>query len=249
MSRLFNDANSEYLVVDSTPVTGPPFTMAAWANYDATNPPNSHLWLGDKDALSEYWVLCTYNLQVWLWAVTAGGNNKAVASLNPGGNVWYHACGIEYASNSRAVFMNGANKGTNSTDLSPANADRLSIGVRGDSTPSGYMSGLLAEIALWNTDLTDAEVAILADGFSPLFVRPANLVAYWPLIGRYSPEIDLVGGYGMTLNSGDSGPVAAAHPRIIYPSSPQVFAFAAAAAGLSPAVAAYYYRMMRTGGC
>jgi len=52
----------------------------------------------------------------------------------------------------------------------------------------------------------------------------------------------------MTLNSGDSGPVAAAHPRIIYPSAAQ-YGLTAAAAGLSPAVAAYYYRMMRTGGC
>jgi len=34
----------------------------------------------------------------------------------------------------------------------------------------------------------------------------------------------------MTLNSGDSGPVAAAHPRIIYPSTAQIAAFSAAAA-------------------
>jgi len=85
----------------------------------------------------------------------------------------------------------------------------------------------LAEAGLWDAALTDAEVAILGVGYSPLFVRPQSLVAYWPLVRDAK---DRVGGYDLTAGG---GPVVAAHPRIIYPSPqfvPRKIAAAAAAA-------------------
>ncbi len=45
-----------------------------------------------------------------------------------------------------------------------------------------YMSDSSVEEANWNVALTDAEVAALASGVSPLLVRPENLVRYRPLI-------------------------------------------------------------------
>ena len=77
-----------------------------------------------------------------------------------------------------------------------------------------YTDSIIAEAAVWNVDLTDAEVAILAAGYSPLFVRPQFLVAYWSLFGDSSPEPDIIGGYDMTLNN---GPTQATHPIIHYP--------------------------------
>jgi hypothetical protein len=47
--------------------------------------------------------------------------------------------------------------------------------------------------------LSASDVAILAAGVCPLLVRPEALLAYWPLWGIYSPETDLVGGFGMTV--------------------------------------------------
>jgi hypothetical protein len=75
--------------------------------------------------------------------------------------------------------------------------------------------------------LTDDEAVILSLGYSPVFVRPANLVAYWPLVGRSSPEPDIVGGYDMTLVG---SPTVADHPRIIYSTSDRLGLTAATAA-------------------
>ena len=67
---------------------------------------------------------------------------------------------------------------------------------------------------MWDVALTDDEVATLAKGVCPLFVRPGNLLAYWPLIGNNSPEIDCVGRFEMTLTN---SPGTSAHPRVYMP--------------------------------
>ena len=63
------------------------------------------------------------------------------------------------------------------------------------------MSGRIAEAAIWNVALADAEIAALARGIKPNHIRPGNLVLYCPLWGTHGPEIDLSGnGNDLTLN-------------------------------------------------
>jgi hypothetical protein len=103
-----------------------------------------------------------------------------------------------------------------------------------DSTDGIYFDGLVAEAAIWNVALTAADVAMLNKGYSPMMVRPSALLAYWPLMGRYPTELDLFGGFPLTLTN---SPAQAAHPRIIYPARPQLYVPAAAAppaGGLAP---------------
>ena len=57
-------------------------------------------------------------------------------------------------------------------------------------------------------------MAALGKGISPLLVRPGGLVAYWPLIGNASPEIDPVGGINLSWNA---TPLKADHYPIILP--------------------------------
>jgi hypothetical protein len=88
------------------------------------------------------------------------------------------------------------------------------LGARISATPGLFLNGQIAEAAVWNVALSAAEIASLSKGFSPLLIRPASLVAYWPLIGRHDPEIDPVGRFDMTLTA---NPTTAAHPRVILP--------------------------------
>ena len=85
----------------------------------------------------------------------------------------------------------------------------------GAGTRIGYFGGSICEVGYWDVALTDDEVLLLSRGFSPTFVRPANLIAYYPLLGRTSPEIDLVGGFNLTL----TGTSVSDHPRILLPQS------------------------------
>lgn len=84
---------------------------------------------------------------------------------------------------------------------------KFSIGYRypGDVYP---FNGYVAECALWNTALTDAEIESLAKGFSPRRIRPQSLVFYAPLLRNLQ---DLRQGLALTaVNS----PTVASHPRV-----------------------------------
>ena len=79
------------------------------------------------------------------------------------------------------------------------------------ATGTDDLDGDLAEAAMWDVALTDAQVTMLGLGFCPLLVAPEGLVAYWPLLGRFDPEISPVGGFALTLTA---SPANAVHPII-----------------------------------
>lgn len=75
-------------------------------------------------------------------------------------------------------------------------------------TGSGAAAGGdIAEVGVWDIDLTAAEVASLAKGVSPALVRPQSLVTYLPLI---RDVIDVRAANGFT----DVNTTAANHPRV-----------------------------------
>jgi hypothetical protein len=218
MSRLFDDANNEYAEIDSAVVATYPLTMAAWFYTDSIALRQTILAIADKDVADHFHQLIAHGLAAGdpVRYQCQGGGAVVIASTTTGfsANTWHHACAIGRNATDRSVFIDGGSEGTNAQDKTPANLDRTSIGRTGDSTPTFYMSGRIAEAAVWNVDLTDDEVVSLAGGVSPLRVRPESLVAYWPLYGVGSPEPDYIGTYDLTLFSGDSGPVVADHAPV-----------------------------------
>jgi len=154
----------------------------------------------------------------------SAGYGVAIATAAPTEDQWNHVAAIFTSSTSRAVFVNGGNKGTNSDSVAVGhNPDLTGIGcyVRIGDQDWFEWNGRIAEVGFWNVALTDEEVAVLAKGYSPLFVRPQNLVAYWPLIreGSSIDNMDIVGKYNMDDHH---NPTDAPHCRIIYPSMPLV---------------------------
>lgn len=225
MARLFASGASQYLAVAQAIVSGPPFTMAA--RFNVTDLTGDHLLLSvaDVDDTNYYALYANGSragdpvaAQCW-----DGAHHKAESTVGYTANTWHHACGVWAADDDRRAYIDGGNKGTNTDSAVVANLDNCRVGVSADSTPWGYCNGAVAEAAIWNVALTDAEVAILGEGFSPLFVRPQNLVAYWPLIR--DEDQDRVGGYDLTAFN---TPGIAVHPPMLYP-APPIFAFGAAA--------------------
>lgn len=219
MARLFDDASSEYLRVESTPITGTPVTMACWFYSDTITQNQYLLSVGDKDVTSRFYGIRAGGGDagdpVQAIRVAAEGGNTCATTTGYSANTWHHACGVYSADDAVAAFLDGGGKNTGGGTFTPAGWDSVSIATSSDSTPSFFTSGRIAEAALWNVALTDAEVAILAEGYSPLFVRPQNLMAYWPLIR--DTDDDIVGGYSMTpINT----PSVAAHAPMLYPTFP-----------------------------
>jgi hypothetical protein len=112
--------------------------------------------------------------------------------------------------------LNGTVSTTNQTSNDPSASSFNVTDIannQASSARANYFSGLIAEAGIWSVALTAAEIASLAKGISPLSIRPASLLAYWPLIGQTSPEIDFHGRFEMTV----SGAVADDHPRVYMP--------------------------------
>jgi len=201
--------------------------MACWFNADALSEEGHLISINDWSA-------------VQLWGIGMGhaGDNSSLAAGAFGGSSWsvatdpttlsagrwYHGAGVfESDDTNRSVFLDGTET-TNSATQTPSNVDNLMIGSQAyNSQPRQQFDGKIAEVGIWNVKLTPAEIAALAAGYSPLFVRPQNLVIYVPLINDNGAE--LINRTSWTTATGS----AFAHPRIIYPSS-QILQFPPAAA-------------------
>lgn len=223
MARLFNDALSQYGVLNSAPVTDVPLTMAAFVIADDAANTGAIIGIGlSADASS------LFELQ---YAGSVGGDpvralhrdntdllGTATTGIGFTINVWEHACAVFSASNARTVYLNGGNKGTDLTALGVTDPlDRTAVGALVRPTPLFFHSGRIAEAAIWKAALTDDEVLSLALGVRPYRIRPESLVMYWPLWGLESPEPDYhprsadAGNYNLTLNN---GPIKANHAPV-----------------------------------
>jgi hypothetical protein len=107
-------------------------------------------------------------------------------------------------------YRNGATDGTfaHTAPGSYSGTKRIAAQSNGGSP----FAGDLAAIGVWNVGLTADEIASLAKGVPPDAVRPANLVEYWPLYGRNSPEQGLISGISGTLTG---SPTVAEHPPMM----------------------------------
>ena len=230
MARSFTIATPDFLSTDTAVISGTPLTLACWFNAASITSNNGLMFVGDKDVGDNFFAISAQGAAAGdpIRAMAAGtAFRSANSSTGYSADTWHHACGVFTDATDRSAFIDGGSKGTNAQSSSPANLDRTAIGRWMDSTPASPMGGLIAEAAVWNIALSDAEVALQALGVSPLLIRPDSLVAYWPLIGRYDPEIDIVGGVNLTVTTA----VAADHPRIYNPNALWSLGVPAVAAG------------------
>ena len=213
MARLFNDAATEYLRVEQAVLSGVPISVGVWFRRDA-DAETTLFSLVDKDVDNNGFIIGIRNNAEGnnLFVITDAtvGGVAALTSTGVTNNIWNHALAVFAASNDRRIYLNGAGKGTDNTDRTPAGMDRTAIGYWARKTPLRYMSGDIAEVAVWNGVLTDADAVTLTKGFSPRLVQPQNLVAHWKLIRGLN---DNIGGYNLTA----TGTTVSDHPRIILP--------------------------------
>jgi len=174
VARLFNDASSEYLEITSAILTDPPITFACWAITDTVAVQRCIMGIfGSTQAVDWFSLEIAPGVLRALQRVGGQVTGRADSSTVPAVDVWEHYCGVFTNATSRAVYLNGGGKGTNTDNLIRAQTvNRTSIGRRSDQSPGQYWSGSIAKAAIWNAALTDAEVTQLAAGTPPLHGSP-----------------------------------------------------------------------------
>ena len=236
MARVFN-GTSQYLSRASAVVGAAPLTMACWFYSTSAAALQTIMEVSRTGAAGT-----TDKYRIILRGDLAAGSKTLQAQQIPGFlatttaqysiNQWHHGCGVFASASSRTAYIDGGNAGTDTTSGTVGTLGQTLIGTAWDSSNStfgAFFSGRIAEAAIWDVELTAAEVAALARRYTPLQIRPQSLVAYWPLGGRYG-QFDLDRWKSSLNMTPTNSPTWADHDRIIYP-QPVVWPQRVAAAG------------------
>lgn len=213
MAYSFASASTQFLDVAVAPVTATPLTMAGWASIDGAalaSVETPICVISNNNFQESFSVVIGSNgtsSDVFCEAGARAANSGAFASTAaiPSREVFRHVAGIFTSPTSRTAYISAANAVTNTTSRTPAAIDRLSIGKRFSTV---HANGKTAEVAVWNAQLTLAEIESLFKGFKPTRVRPQSLVFYAPLVRNLH---DVKGGLVLSNNNGAA---VADHPRV-----------------------------------
>ncbi len=190
--------NSSYLSLASAPASAAALSMFAW--FKAVNFSSNPVAIAILNSgTGDYFAL----------GFDTGGANKVIASkhhfiftdqarsadtLTTG--TWLAAGAVWDASLHSTAYLNGV-PGTQDTGAQvPTGLDSLQIGP--------HCTGCLAAVAIWNTDLSDAQMALLASGRNPKTIALPNLVFYDALLDDASKLINEFGA-DLTANPGNLG--------------------------------------------
>jgi hypothetical protein len=217
------NGSTQYLESANGIITAVPITMSIWMNADDETDFRCLMTMGDTDYEALNWFRLSARGDTANDPVQFTTAKKPplvygeAEKTNFAASTWHHVCGKSGSTSSRYVYLDGVVSAEETTDVdAPLSIDNFVIGVLKEYTNiEAYFDGIVAEAAVWNVALSDAEVGALAHGFSPLFIRPESLFGYWPLIR----DIKDVTSNGYNLTAYNS-PTYDVHPPVIYPATP-----------------------------
>lgn len=216
---------NSYAYIPGALLSAAPITISAWVRPTSVANLTEILSICSADSGNYFSLRLNANQ---IQAVARSNTSRTATSTQVlSTNTWYHVCAVFASSSSRAAYVNGGNKGTNTQSSTPSVVGgETTLAGLGGSSNGDYYSGDIAELAIWNVALSDAQVLMLSLGLEPTFVAPSNIAAYLPLLNHSSGfDGTLEGGYLMDLrrstNNGwrvINGLLVSrqAHPRMIY---------------------------------
>jgi hypothetical protein len=153
------DGSADYGKVTATMSTNYPFTIAAWVWPEVST--GERVVFGYYDESSATVRYCL-EINSGAWRCLAGNGQTQGGSAVVLSN-WHHVVGVFAQSNDVTMYLNGSLDGTNLTVATEwdTNVDAFSIGRHGDSTPTGYWQGKIAEMRTYQTNLTAGQISDL----------------------------------------------------------------------------------------
>lgn len=182
MPSLTFNGTTQYARSTTAVATAFPFSMSIWA-YPTSDTGASMVAIGlcaSGSINNAGLALATSTLTVNATCNDGTTNTPAISSAGLTLSTWNHLCGTWTSATARAAYLNGGSKGTSATSRTPTGLARTSVGVRDTSAQAQWFAGQLANGAIWNSTLTDAEALALAGGISPLKIQPHALIWFAP---------------------------------------------------------------------
>lgn len=136
---------------------------------------------------------------------TTVANSSTATTYNA--SQWNMLTGVGASSTSRTVYLNNGGSATNTTEKTLTTPTAWILGGSWSSGAAPAFEGYIAEFAVWDAELTTAEIATLYTGVKAHHVRPQNLRIYTPLIR------DVVDTFGRTTSVTNSNTTVQPHVR------------------------------------
>jgi hypothetical protein len=242
MARRFPNSTTHRAYSDLPPVTAAPLTMACWARIPATGTSRTMMQIGDKDSATtdnKFRLVKNSSDQVAFAAATGSLSTVTNTSATMAVNEWVHCAGTASATISpKNAFINGVGTTLGATNRVPAGVDSFVIGasLRSTSTYAEAWSGEIFWPAVWNVELSDAEIELLSSGVSPQIIRPANLVFFAREDDQRHILLDAAQGQHMRLDLTEFVPTIPARVAARLPRRAKgIYGFSSASPSFNPA--------------
>ena len=200
----FTNAANGRLTEAVATVTATPVTFAAWVKPSALTANQAIVGLSHSSQTSLYYFM--------FLAVTTGrlsfrhGSGTLVGGANISTGVWTHVCARLNASYDASLYVNGVSDAWSSSVGTVPSVTTTEYLNRGPTFTTPFL-GDVAEIGIWNANLSDGEIKSLAMGVRPLRVRPSNLKRYRPFLDNTNCIMSNTVATGVA-------PSASTHPRV-----------------------------------
>ncbi len=214
---------SSYLYTTAMGLPDEPFTVSFWVLFTAAGEGNDHtLFCGSRATSSPIVDILAYlngserRVRGFMHDGYAGVNLYYQQNII---GEWHHVLFTYGAAGDARLSVHGVDQ---VGELTPPRArmdltNRITLGARYDGAIRQNAVCTIAEVSVWAASLAPEHSAALADGVSPLLVRPAAMIAYWPL--RDAGYRDVVGGRVLTASG---TPTLVAGPPVLSPRGPIV---------------------------
>lgn len=218
MARLF-DGSTGYMVTTAPKVLTYPLTISVWVNLLSTASNRFPMMLvtantGNFDNFAIRFHSSDTRFRLRVDSTAEGGSFDAVSTTAISANTWYNVVARVFSATDRRCRVNNSGEGTNATNCTPTNINRLFYGVHTEEgNVIAYSNVRIGEAAIWNATLDDGEMTALANRVSAARVRPSALIHYHDMQGRqHGRERDL--GIGRSPVSVNGGATYYPHPPI-----------------------------------
>lgn len=154
---------SRYMDFGAGLATATPLSMALWDYPTAAN--TTPLDIGASGSANNHFRLASSSASGIQATSVNNAGSAAVAQTGAGAiqslNAWSHIVGTFASSTSRAAYLNGGNKGTSALSNTPTAGSINLTRVGGRTNATSLFTGRIAEVAVWNVAIADADVASL----------------------------------------------------------------------------------------
>jgi hypothetical protein len=154
------NGTSQYIEYSAAAVVAAPFTMSIWGRPAISTAALMAMSLCTAGTTPRHYLMfdgATAGDPVTMASLN-GATGTSVTTSSFRANAWNHAVGVVNSTASRAVYLNGQGKGTNTTSVTAFTPNRTLIGARINTTVGVFFSGNLAHALILPYALTDDEV-------------------------------------------------------------------------------------------